>query len=475
MFRKISLLVSLSFFLLNWASAQESWSLQRCIEYAKENSLNMKQAEYAIQGADLSRKQAQFNRLPNIDGTFNGGIQFGRTIDPTTNSFRNQRIGYNSYSVNGSLTLFSGNQINHNIQQAKLDLEAARLDGDATFNTMALGIATAYLQVLLSEEQLENARQQAALTQEQLDQTDKLIDAGVVPANDRLDLLAQLALNEQSVIQAENAVQINYLGLKQMLEVDPSFDMKIERPDVLIPADLNPDNLQVNQVYSTALGTQPQVEAGQKRLLSAEKGVDVARSFYWPTVTLFGSLSTNWSSVGQKQDGFLDFVPVPVRFPDGTEELIQLGLGSPLFVDANYGEQLSENLGQGVGVNIRVPIYNNSRNKIATDRAKLNVLSTKVANDQVRQQLKADVQRAVADAKAAQIAFEAAQKSQAAAEMAFDNAKRRYELGAINTLEYTTAKTNLEVAEVEVIRSKYQYVFNLKIVDFYMGKELTLN
>jgi outer membrane protein len=475
MFRKISLLVSLSIFLLNWASAQETWSLQRCIEYAKENSLNMRQAEYAIQGADLNKKQAQFSRLPNIDGTFNGGIQFGRTIDPTTNSFRNQEIGFNSYSVNGSLTLFSGNQIHHTIQQSKLDLEAARLDGDATFNNMALGIATAYLQVLLSEEQLENARQQVRLTQDQLDQTDKLIDAGVVPANDRLDLLAQLALNEQSVIQAQNAVEINYLSLKQMLEVDPSFDMKVERPEVLIPADLNPDNLQVNQVYSSALGTQPQIRAGQTRLLSAEKGVDVARSSYWPTVTLFGSLTTNWSSVGQKQDGFVDFVPVPVQFPDGTEQLIQLGLGSPLFVDANYSEQFAENLGQSFGVNVRVPIYNNSRNKIATDRAKLNVLSTKVSNDQIRQQLKADVQRAVADAKAAQKSFEAAQKSQVAAAMAFDNAKRRYELGAINTLEYTTAKTNLEIAEVEVIRSKYQYVFNLKIVDFYLGKELTLD
>ncbi|MCB0589636.1 MAG: TolC family protein, partial [Phaeodactylibacter sp.] len=207
--------------------AQNTWPLEKCIQYAQQNNLSTKQAQYNIQDAQLMEKLNQFSRLPNLSARTSAGYQFGRTIDPTTNSFNNQRIGFNSFSIDAGMTAFGGGQINNSIKQSKKDLEAARLEAQATSNDISLNIASAYLSILLAEEQLQNARKRLELSQEQLGQTDKLIQAGSLPPNDRLDFLAQIALDEQSIVDAQNQVAIGYLNLKQLMEIDPNEDIRI--------------------------------------------------------------------------------------------------------------------------------------------------------------------------------------------------------------------------------------------------------
>lgn len=422
--------------------AQESWSLQKCVDHARQNSLNVKQAQYGILNSELANKQARMNRLPNLSASIRGGYQFGRTIDPTTNEFKNESIGFNGFGVDAGVTLFNGLVTTNSIKQSKFDVQAAKLDAAAASNDIALQVASSYLSILLAEEQLENAKVRLQLSEAQLEQTDKLIQAGSLPVNDRLDFVAQIAREQQSIIEAENLVNINYLTLKQLLELDPNVDLKIDRPEVVIPA-ASPEAYSLNEIYTTALGTQPQIEAGEMRMKSAEVGERIAYGQSFPTLSLFAGMSSNYSSLAK------DFL--------------------------SYSEQIEQNFGQYAQLNLNIPIYSNHRNRVGLDRARLATLNQDVANKQAKNLLKTNVQRAIADARAAKESYAAAQRSEEAADAAYINAQRRFDLGAINSLEFTTASNNLNQAKVTLIQAKYQYLFNLKVVDFYMGKTLEIN
>lgn len=456
------------------AQAPKRWTLQECIVYAQQKSLTIRQAENTVQNTQLSLRQNKFNRLPSLNASVSAGNQFGRTIDPVSNQFNNQSIGFNSYNMNINMTVFSGNRINNNIKQSKLDLEATQLDAEFQSDNLALQIANAYLNILLSEEQLELARQQLALSQEQLEQTDKLIRAGSLPENDRLDFISQIALDEQAIVEAENQVAINYLNLKQLMEIDPAEDLEIVRPEVVLPADVNPDNFRFGDIYVNALGTQANVEAAERRRESAEIGVDLARAGFMPTLNIFAGLNTNFSTRAQRFAFTEVFVPQMVRI-NGEDAVIEFPSEIPMPQDYPYFDQLTDNFGQSIGASLNIPIYSNHRNKINIERARLNVINQELQGLQVRQNLKTDVQRAIADARASQRSLEAARVAVDAAETAYENAQRRFDLGAINSLEFTTARNNLDQARIRLLRARYSYVFNVKRVEFYQGKAITLD
>lgn len=476
MLPRITLLIAVISVSSSAITAQNTWTLERCIEYARQNNLSVKQAEYSIENNRLTDRQNQFNRLPNLNARTSAGNQFGRTIDPTTNTFNTERISFNSFSLDASATLYGGNRLNNTIKQSKINLEASRYDAQATLNNIGLNIANAYLSILLAEEQLSNARRRLELSQEQLSQAEKLIQAGARPANERLDFLAQMALDEQLIIEAQNLVAIGYLNLKQLLEVDPNEDLRIVRPEsVTIPPTADPRNFNLDETYVAALQTQPQIRAADLRLESAQLDENIAQGGYLPTLSLFASLNTNFSSA------FRSAIFGPMRIPqtvfiDNTPVVIEFETQVPLeFNQIPYSKQFKDNFGQTVGLSLGVPIYSNHQNRIAVQRARLNVLNTQVTNRQLRQQLKTEVQRAIADSRAAREAMLAAQRTVDAAQAAFDNAETRFKLGAINSLEYATSRNNLDRAQIDLIRTKYQYLFNLKVVDFYLGRPITLD
>ncbi|MGK0364215.1 MAG: outer membrane protein [Saprospiraceae bacterium] len=480
---KFTLAFLLLCFLFTETSAQDFWSLERCIQYAQQNSLTIKQAEYAIESAQLQEKSSKAERYPSLNASGSFGIQSGRTIDPTTNSFVNQNVSFNSYGLNANATLFNGFRIKNSIEQSQIDVKAARKDAESTNNNMALSIASAYLQILLSEEQAVNATRQLEQANEQLSQTDKLINAGVLPQNDRLDILAQVALNEQTVVQAQNGVEAAYLTLKQFLELDPSKEITVEKPRVVIPEDANPEVLTLNGVYTQALSTQPQIEAGELRAESAEIGIDIAKSGKLPSLSIFGGLSSNWSSAAKDFENPEETgPPIVTQGPpldvviNGDDASLSIFDIQPQFKFNNlaYGTQLSQNFGQNIGVSLNVPIFNRFSNDINMERAELNIKNQQVLNNQAKQRLKSDIQTAIANARAAKKSYEASQRANEAATAAFNNAQRRFDLGAINTFEFSTAKANLDRSEIDLTTAKYQYLFNLKVVDFYVGKKLTL-
>lgn len=460
-------------------SAQETWSLERCIQYAQENNLTVQQAQANVRTALLAERQAKASRLPNVSASFNAGEQFGRTIDPTSNQFSTVATGYNSIGVSAGVGLFNGGLIHHSVKQANWDAKASQADGEQAANTLALQIAQAYLNILLFEEQEKNAQKRVATSTEQLNTTQKLIDAGTLPAADRYNILAQIAQGEQAAVQAQNSVELAYLSLKQLLQLEPDFDLRIERPAIIVPPDAQPEAVTLGPVYNTALGTQPNIRAADFRIKSAEEGINIARAAYWPTVSLFANLSSNYSTqLLDFQNGtFLrqDLTdPVTIRIND-QDVTIQQYINRFEYPKVPYFNQIDQNFGQGVGLNISIPIYQNGRTRLSVERARLGVLNAQLQQNSTRQQLKNDIQTAIANARAARKQLDAAQKTFDATKIAFENTEKRHQLGAVNTLDLTTARNNLDISENDLTVARYDYLFKLKILDFYEGKAITLN
>lgn len=466
-------------FLTAAVQAQDVWSLEKCIRYAQDNNITIKQALANVRTAAISEKQAKASRLPNLSGSISLGEQFGRTIDPTSNAFSTEATTYNSFGLNAGVNLFSGGLINHSIKQAGWDLKAATADAERTANDLGLLIASGYLNILLFEEQLDNARKRVGQSQSQLNVTLKLIDAGTVPMADKFNLLAQVARDEQLAVQAQNSVDLAYLALKQYLQLEPDFDLQIEHPNALIPSDANPDALTLSPLYQTALGTQAGIRSADFRVKSAEESIFIAKSGYFPSISFFANLSTNYSS------GYLDrfngkyvrtdtTAPVIVNVNDQNVAIRQY-IDQFDYPVVKYGNQLDQNFGQGFGINVSIPIYQNGRTRLSVERARLGVLTAQMQQTQARQTLKNDIQTAIANARAARQQLDAAQKTFDATSIAFQNTEKRHALGAVNALDLTTAKNNRDIAENDLVVAKYDYLFKLKILDFYEGKELKLN
>ncbi len=459
--------------------AQQQWSLEQCIEYARQNNLDVKQSQYNVQLAELTERGSKLSRMPSLNASFNGSANYGRSINPTTNTFESEENFGGSGGLQANFLLYDGNRINNQVKQSKIDAQAARLDADAALNDISLSIAQAYLSILLAEEQLSNARQRIQLSELQLDQAQRQIEAGTLPENDRLDFLAQIALDQQTIIETENLVEINYLNLKQLMQIDPEVDFQIQSlAQITIPENAAPSAYMTDEVYQTALQTQPQIQASDLRIQSAELDARIARSGYLPQIALFANLNTRYNNLTidrTRGDEIVNAVDNPVLIDGSPATLTFFQPSIENAPNMTFFDQMSNFFGQTFGFSIQVPIYNRHQNIIAVERAEVAALNQQVVNRQLRQQLKTDVQRAVTNARASERALEASRLSLEAAEAAFENAQSRYDLGAINSLEYTTARNNFDQADINYTRARYQYLFDLKVVDFYYGRELTLN
>ena len=457
--------------------AQDSWSLERCVAQAQENSRLVKQSQIQIKNAKLTQKQNEYERYPSVSASSNLGFNFGRSVNPSTYSFENSTTNYNSWGLNARAILYNGGRINNQIKQGAVDVQAAQADLEQAASSIGLQVAQAYLQILLYDEQLENARKRLLTAQSQLDRTEKQIKAGQLAPTARYDLIAQVARDEQAVVSSSNNVEIGILNLKNLLELSPETAFKIEKPNIVIPSDANPDGFMFRAVYNQALTTQPQIKAAEYRIKSAEIGVKVAEANLLPSLSVSGGINSNYSST------IRDFTKGTVVIREPSEIVKINGLPATIIYSRpdvkdsprkSYGSQLGDNFGQGIGLNLSIPIFDGLRNQIGVQRQKLNVESQMLTLDREKQTLKSDVQNAIASAKAARKQFQAAQKSYDAQKAAYDAVDKRIQIGNANSFELTLAKNNMDTAQGDLTVAKYDYLFRLKIVEFYEGKKLSL-
>lgn len=458
------------------------WTLERAVEHALSNNIQVRQLNTLADISKLQVQQSLNNRLPTLSASTNVGVQLGRTIDPTTNEFEQQNIGFQGYQLNANVTLYGGGFIKNSIRQAELDAGAAELDAKVTSNNVALQVANSYLTVVLVREQLANARAQLELTTEQLNNTNRLINAGALPPAERFDLEAQVAANQRTVVELENQVTMALLGLQLQLLLDPTEEFDVATPQ------LEPTEAQLFQEYDaeevlfSARQIQPTIAAAEIRRESAGVAEELAKSGMRPTVSLFGSVSTNFSTIAR------DFtnpdlsnveivqtpaVPVIINGQEATiSNFQQTGV---VFPRQGYFSQLDQNFGQSLGLAVQVPIYSQGRNKINVQRAKLQMMNADLDVEQAENNLVNEVQLALTDLRAARQNFRAAEISLDAAQAAYENAQKSYKAGASNSLDLVTATNRLDQARTEYTRSKYQLIFNRQVIQFYLGRGLTLD
>lgn len=454
--------------------SQDIWTLERCVNVAIEKSLQVQGSDITLRSTEVDVNQARHARYPNLSASTNVGWNFGRTIDPTRNEFITETFFNNSLSLNSNVVLYNGGRINNAIKQASVSNKAALKDLEQTKRDISLNVASLYLNILFAKENLQNAENQLKQTTDQLVLLNKQIAVGNRPENDRLDIDAQIAVNEQTITEAQNNLNINLLNLKQLLRLDPDSAMEISAPgDIMVETD--PDIITFSEVYGSALSKQPSIDANELRIKSADLGYKIAKAELLPSLGAGGSMRTNYSNKGLNITGFESQVINQDILFNGTSATIGVSQQVPTYEKAPFIDQFSDNLSYAVGISLNIPIYNNLNGRSGLQRAKLNVERANLNADQAKESLKITIGQAMADAKAAKARYEASGKTKNAQQNVYTNALKRFEAGSTNVFELTRLKTQLETSAINLLIAKYDYIFRTKVLDFYLGKPIQLS
>lgn len=474
-------------FLANLSAGQSGgkYSLRKCIEIALENNITLKQSKQTAEGSEVGLAQAKYNRYPNLNGNVGQALNFGRSVNPFDNTVvENQRVNSNNMSLSTSVNLFSGFQNTYTVQQRALNLKASKEDVETNRNNVVLGVVQAFASLLSAQAQWKNTKAQLENSQIQLERTSKLVKAGSLPIGNELDLKAQLAIEETNLVVAENNVEMAKLALSQWMQIEADQMADIEEPQLLM--DDSPTG-KATDIYRTAEPNQPQIQAAKTRVLSAEKGIQLAKSSFYPNLNLQAGLFTNYSSIARR---FVPGTPLETPILQPITSFVVKDINNnelPVTVyqkltstpgttqELNFQDQFDNNLRKGVSLNLNIPIFNGFQTRFAIQNAQIQKKLAELRLDQERNQLRQTIETAVTNEKAARKRLLAIEKQISALEEAFRSAEQRYNVGVLNSADYLIAKNNLARAQMDHARFKYDFFLQHSILDFYLGKELNFN
>lgn len=456
--------------------AKKVWTLKELIDHAVANNLSVKRSTYGVQNSQINLLQSKMTMLPSLNANGNYGISWGRTIDPTTNIFTENKIENSNLGTNANLLLWNGFRLFYNLKQSQVDLDAANEDLIRARNDVILNVINLYLNVVFNKELFAVAQYQLKSTQEQLDRTRKLADAGAVPIGDVLNLDAQLATNEVNLIQRENSLNLSLLQLKQALQLPGSTPMDVELPQIDL-AETAVLAKTPEEIFDIALMSMPEIRAAELRKKSSDYAWRSARGNLYPRISLTGSYSTVYSdqrqqffpdggsSIVTRQIGYLPGTPNQAVFADITTPTGEVRVPS-------IGDQYWDNRGRSLGLNIQIPIFNGLATRSTMNRAVVNRQLADITLLETKNTLRQTVETAYNNAVAASKTYQSTDKQVKARDEAFRMTKQRYNLGGVNFVDYQVAENNLFQAQSDLLRAKYDLIFRKKLLDFYQGLPL---
>ena len=459
--------------------AQEKWDLRKCVDYALANNISIKQTEVQTKIAGVLLTQSKQGQLPTLNFSGGPGYNSGRNQDPTTFALITQGFLSANMQLQSSVEIFNWFSKKNAMMANQWQVEANKASTDKLKNDIALTVANAYLQILLNKEQQKIAQVQVQQTQAQLTNTRKLVDAGSLPELNAAELDAQLGRDSSSEVSARGNVAQSILVLKAYMNMDAAADFDIGVPPVeMIPIEKIGD-LQPEAVYALALVNLPQQRVNDFNLKVAKKNAGSARGSMYPTVSGYGSLSSNFinSKIPEYQfTGNYTSNPVGpqveiggVPYKVGSPEFVVSGKkGTPFFI------QLDNNFRQSIGLSINVPILNGGGLRSAWERSKLNIKNVELQQVADNQKIKQDIYQAYNAATVAFEKFNASKKTIETSQRSYDFAKKRYDVGMLSTLDLITNQNNLFRAKLEYVLNQFDYVFKMKVLEFYKGQGLKL-
>jgi outer membrane protein len=477
--KKWLLLLSLPFTLSSISShAQDKWDLKRCVEYALANNISVKQSDIQARLSKLTLSQSQLSQIPTLGLGIGGGINSGRSQNPNNFTLSTITYFYNNYSLQSSVTVFNFFSLRNTIEANRYAWQAALANSDKLKNDISLNVANAFLQVLLTREQTEAARLQLHLSQTQLEITRKQVRAGSLPELNAAELEAQVAQDSATYIGSGGNVQQAVLTLKAYMDLDASIPFEVDDPPVeSIPIEKLAD-LQPESVYSLALAYQPLQKMDAFQIEAARKGVLANKGAMYPTLSLNGNLGSNFVTTNK--------IPDPNSVPRLSVDTINArvsGTAVPIVSDdflintktKGYFPQLNSAFSQFIGFSLNIPILNNGILRTNYAKSKLNLRNSELQRDQDNLTLKQNIYQAYTAAITALQKFEANKISVAATQKSFEFAQKRYGVGMLNTIDLLTNQNNFFNAKINLLSSQFDYVFKMKVLEFYKGLGIKLS
>ena len=461
----------LSFFIIGNGQAN-TINLQKAVETAIKNNLEVKQSDLRMQTAGVNWRQAKANLFPSLQGFANHGINQGRSIDPFTNSFVNQSINFAGYGLNTSLVIFNGLAIQNNIRQNALTYEATRMELQQQKDELTLSIILAYLQVLNNEDLLTQSRNQEAVSRQQVDRLNLLFQEGAIPPAQLYDLKGQLANDELSIVNNQNAVNGAKLTLSQLMNVP--FDKTLQLEKLTIDQFSTNYDVTPDAIYKMALQQLAIVKAAQLRTQSAGKAIKTAKGDLYPNLVLSGNVTTNYSSAANR-DIFLNTTEVTTPqyvMINGIKTAVISPKDNFQSQRIKYNEQLDNNLFTSLSLGLRIPIFNSLQARTRVRLAQIDQKNAEYVEQTTKTQLSQAIEQAYFNMTAAQNRYTVLTEQVTAFQESFRIAEIRFNEGAITSVDYIIAKNNLDRANLNLISARYDYVLRTKILDYYQSKPL---
>lgn len=433
-------------------AAQKKWSLEECINYAFENNLQIKQSVLNVNSAERDVNQSKYELIPNLNASGSHNFGWGRNFDESANRYSNSSSQQSYFTLNSSVTLLNGFQMINNIRQKQLDYMAEKYNSDKIRNDMSLNVAASYLQILFTIELMNNAERQVNISKEQVDRTSKQVEAGAIARGQLYDIEAQLASDEANFVNAKNNVMLAYLDLMQLLDLESREEFDIEKPELEIIG--TPSLLPADMIFNKSVMIMPEIKSAEYQVQSAEKGLQIVKGMRSPRLYASGSFGTNYSTNIWKS-----YVPTNPDY----EKIIP------------FGEQFTENRNGAFSVGLSIPIFNGYQ--VSTNIKKSQIyreyLDLQLETEKLN--LRKNIESAYTDALAAYQTYLARKKSLESFQESFNYTQEKFNVGMVNSTDFNVVKLQLATAESDLASSKFDYIFKVKILDFYLGKSMTLS
>lgn len=444
-------------------------TLQQCVDIAIKNNLLVKQNELQTQTDLINLKQAKDNRIPQMVANIGQGISQGRGIDPLTNSYINQNIGYGNYDLSGGLTLFNGGLLKNTIRQNRFELNASEMDLQQIRENTTLNIILAYLQILNNEDLVQQSKNQFSLTQNQVDRLQILNKEGSIIPAQLYELRGQLANDQLALVNNENALDAARLLLCQLMNI-PFRKISVQRIELTDSTSL--DEISPEAIYQASLLQFPAVKAASFRRKSGEAAIKAARGSFYPNLSIGGDLFTNFSSRATK-DIFQNNTQVPSGdfvTVNGSQVPVITTKSNFSSQKISYVDQFRNNYATSVSLNLRIPILNYFQAKNRLALAKVQFKNAAFLEESAKTQLSQNIEQAHFNMTAAYKKLTTLQQQVIDFREAFRIAEVRFNEGATNQVEYLIAKNNVDRANINLIIARYDYIFRTKILDYYRGR-----
>jgi outer membrane protein len=445
-------------------------TLQNCLDIAVANNIPVKQTELQEQAAKVNLNQSKYNRLPNVAAGVDYGINSGRSIDPFTNSYNNQQLSSSGASIRASVPVFQGLKTNNAIQQASLTYEASKMELQQEKDNLTLNVILAFLQMMNDEDVLNLSKEQMAVTQKQVERLELLNKADAIAPALLYDMKGQYASDQLALVNANRSLETSKLNLAQYMNVPYNKDMQIDREGFDMTIALYEGT--VDNIYNTALQNLAMVKAADLRTKAAAKAKRVAAADLYPTLSFFGNIGTNYSSAARTLTALnsMDVATSDYVIVNGNNLPVMTKQTNYSSQKINFSNQYNNNLSTFVGINLSIPIFSSLQTRTNIKLARLEEKRTGFIAENTRIQLRQAIEQAHVNMVSAFEKYSAITGQVAAYRESFRAAEIRFNLGALNSVEYLIVKNNLDRATVNLTIARYEYLLRTRVLDFYQGK-----